>query len=70
MLRMGNPADSTLITAIMRRYLVNFPRITASIIRRNLPNSMATEKEHLDLKRQGQQSTKPDRLENQTVPRL
>ena len=54
----GSPPDSSLINAVGKGWLGNFPRVTAKMIRDNPPNSVASAKGHLDLTRQGQHSTK------------
>ena len=56
---LGSPADSTLIQALSLGYLGNLPRLTAKMVRRHRPNSIATAKGHLDRQRQGMQSTRP-----------
>ena len=55
----GSPSVSTFHRAVRQGYLKAFPRITARMIRRNPPNSMATAMGHLDRVRQGMASTKP-----------
>ena len=55
---LGSPADGTLIRALSAGYLGNLPKLTARMVRRHLPNSMATAKGHLDRQRQGVRSTK------------
>jgi hypothetical protein len=63
---LGNPSDSTLVRALSKGYLTNIPRITASMVAANRPNSMATAKGHLDLTRQGIRSTKASPSANAT----
>ena len=54
----GSPPVSTLIRAVRAGYLKGYPRITAEMISKNPPNSVATAKGYLDQTRQGQNSTK------------
>ena len=56
---LGNPTISTLLRALNRGYLSTFPRLTARMVTRNLPISLATARGHLDLTRQGLHSTRP-----------
>ena len=53
---LGSPAISTLIPAIQKGF-INIPGFTVRAIRKNLSNSIATSKGHLDQTRQGQHST-------------
>jgi hypothetical protein len=55
---LGSPTVNTLIQALNRGYLNNLPRLTATMVAANPPISMATDKGHLDLNRQGVNSTK------------
>lgn len=55
---LGSPADSTYIAAATKGYLDSFPGLTAAIIRKYPPNSLASAKGHLDRIRQGIRSTK------------
>lgn len=48
----GSPPSSTFLTAARAGWTNGYPRITASIIAANLPNSIATAKGHLDQTRQ------------------
>jgi len=62
---MGAPANPTFITAISKGY-IEPPGITAEMVRKNMPNSVATAKGHLQLTRQGIRSTKQfDELEHE-----
>ncbi len=54
---LGSPVVSTLIAAIDKGF-VDWPALTTTAVRRNLPTSIATAKGHLDQTRQGQRSTK------------
>ena len=68
---MGNPADSTLLTATRNKWL-NFPGVTHDMVAKNPPNSIETAKGHLDLNRANQRSTSkpkhPQRTLNQSSP--
>ena len=55
----GSPPISSFLKAIRAGYLGNYPRLTAAMVAKNPPVSMATAKGHLDLIRQGQHSTQP-----------
>jgi hypothetical protein len=61
-----NPPDSTFENAVQKGYLGNLPRLTASMIRKNRPNSIGTALGHLNRLRQNIRSTKllpaPDKL--------
>lgn len=61
----GNPADSTFIQAAARGYLGNYPRLTAHMIRNNLPASIESAKGHLDRTRQGLRSTNKPKKKRQ-----
>jgi hypothetical protein len=54
----GNPTASTFLKACKAGWLRMFPLLTPTMIQRNMPNSLATEKGHLDLQRQGVSSSK------------
>ena len=54
---LGSPSDSTYINAATKGYLDSFPSLTAAMIRKHPPNSIATAKGHLDRVRQGIRST-------------
>ena len=54
----GSPSVSTFHRALRQGYLDSFPRITARMVRRNPPNTIATAMGHLDRVRQGMASTK------------
>jgi hypothetical protein len=64
---LGSSADDTLIRALAAGYLGNLPRLTARMVRRHRPNSLATAKGHLDRTRQGIMSTKPRKKQNITM---
>ena len=55
---LGNPPASTLELACRRGYLGNYPNLTCKMIRDNWPNTIATAQGHLQMQRQGVQSTK------------
>ena len=55
---LGSPADDTLIKALSSGFLGNLPRLTARMVRKHRPNSLATAKGHMDRQRQGVRSTK------------
>ena len=55
---LGNPTASTLESACRRGYLGNYPNLTSKMIRDNWPNTLATAQGHLQMQRQGVQSTK------------
>ena len=61
---MGAPANPTFITAIRKGY-IELPGVTAEMASKNLPNSVATAKGHLQLTKQGLRSSQPK--EQQTV---
>jgi hypothetical protein len=50
---------STMIKAVEKGWLSNYPKLTAKMIRTNLPVSRATAMGYLDQTRQGQHSTHP-----------
>jgi hypothetical protein len=54
---MGSPSLVTFINCIRRGYII-LPGLSADMIRRNLPNPIATSLGHLDALRQGLRSTK------------
>jgi len=54
----GSPPVSTFVDAIRQGYLGNFPKLTVKMVTANLPITVATSLGHLDLKRQGLNSTK------------
>lgn len=54
------PPISTLLRALQRGYLGNLPRLTTKMVRMNPPQSIATAMGHLDLHRQGWQSTRAE----------
>ena len=54
---LGSPAISTLLRALRRRWLDSIPRLTAAIVHKHRPNSVATALGHLDQTRQGLRST-------------
>ena len=54
---LGNPPDSTLIKCCHAGFFTNLPRLTAKMIRQNLPSSLATSDGHLNRQRQHVQST-------------
>ena len=61
----GSPPPTSMLRALKRSWLSNYPGIDAHMFAANTPNSVATAKGHLDQKRQGQHSTKrpvPPRL--------
>jgi hypothetical protein len=53
-----SPALSTLENALTKGYLINFPGLTAKLLRKHPPTSIAMVKGHLDQTRKNQQSTK------------
>ena len=53
-----SPAKSTFLKAIQLNFLTTFPDSTVANVNKHLPDSIATEKGHLDQRRQGTQSTK------------
>jgi hypothetical protein len=55
---LGNPPASTLELACRRGYLGNYPKLTSKMVRDNWPNTLATAQGHLQMQRQGVQSTK------------
>jgi hypothetical protein len=56
---LASPPITTLIRAVEMKYLSNFPKLTARMIRANPPVHRATAMGYLDQTRQGQHSTKP-----------
>ncbi len=60
---LGSPAASTMLAAMNKNYF-SFPALTPAMVTKNLPNSLATSKGHLDQSRQGiQSSQKPTTME-------
>ena len=58
---LGSPPNSTLIKACRNDFLRTVPKLTTSMVSRNLPTSPATAKGHLNLNRQQHKSShKPD----------
>ena len=57
----GSPCSSAFLEAARKGYLDSYPRITATMIAANKPNTVETAKGHLDQTRQGQYSTKATR---------
>jgi hypothetical protein len=55
---LGSPPISSLINAVSKGWLGNLPRLTTRMIRQNMPDLANTALGHLDLKRQGQHSTR------------
>ena len=55
---LGNPADSTLVSAALATHLKSIPNVTTKNIQNFLPNSIESAKGHLDQSRQGTWSTK------------
>jgi len=55
---MGSPTVGTFKSAVTKGWLGNLPRITAQMIAKNPPYTMATSLGHLDKKRKNQHSTK------------
>ena len=55
---LGCPTNSTLLKALRKGYLKTIPQLTTNMVSRNLPQSMASAKGHLDQNRQGQRSSK------------
>ena len=53
----GNPPDSTLYRACSKGWLSNYPRLTPKMIHQNRPNSIMTQKGHLNRLRKGLRST-------------
>jgi hypothetical protein len=54
---LGYPAPSTFLRAVCQGFITGpdqFPRLTTRMVRKHLPNSMATAKGHLDRARSGQ----------------
>lgn len=66
---LGNPHTSTLIHALQKGYLHNFPRLTADMVRRNPPNSLASAKGHLSQHKAGMRSTKATKARGTTKPK-
>jgi hypothetical protein len=67
---LGSPADDTLIHALSSGYLGNLPRLTAKMVRRHRPNSIATAKGHLDRQRQGVRFTQPKKQRQHPVVQI
>ena len=57
----GSPCVSTFLRALRRNWLDTIPRLTATLVSANRPNSIATALGHLDQKRQGIDSTRVTR---------
>ena len=57
---MGSPTESTLIDAIRKNY-VSLPGLTAELVAKFPPNSVATAKGHMDQFRQGHRSTQEEK---------
>ena len=60
---LGYPAPSTFLRAVSQGYITGpdqFPRLTTRMVRKHLPNSMATAKGHLDRSRSGQPHAESD----------
>jgi len=55
---LGSPATSSLLRALNANYFSTMPRLTASLVRRNPPQSLATSAGHMQLARQGLRSRK------------
>ena len=55
----GSPSESTFIQSIKNGNFLSWPGLTASLIKKQLPKCIATEKGHLNQERKGLQSTKP-----------
>ena len=55
----GSPAISTFTNALRKGYLSTLPRLTSALLRKHMPNSVATAIGHLDRHRQGLDSTTP-----------
>jgi hypothetical protein len=55
---LGSPSTSSLLRAVRAGYFSSFPRLTAKILTKTPPQSLATSAGHLDLVRQGQRSRK------------
>jgi len=53
----GNPPDSTLYRACSKGWLSNYPRLTPKMIHQNRPNSIMTQKGHLNRLRKGLRPT-------------
>lgn len=62
---LGSPVTSTFLTAVQKSF-VEFPNLTAAILRRNRPDSIATAKGHLHRIRQGLRPTAPHLIETET----
>jgi hypothetical protein len=56
---MFSPALTTLEKALTKGFLINFPGLTATSLRKHPPRSIPMSKGHLDQTRQNQRSTKP-----------
>ena len=53
-----SPVKDTLIKAIKKNHFKSWPGLTAKLVRKSLPDSVATAKGHMNQERQGLQSTK------------
>ena len=63
-----NPATSTLIQAIKKRYFTSWLGLNKSLISKHLPKTIVTTKGHLDKERMNQQSTKKKNTTPVTPP--
>jgi hypothetical protein len=69
---LGYPAPSTFLRAVAEGYLTGpdqFPRLTTKMVRRHLPNSLATAKGHLDRARSNQPTRCLTGQRQKTAPR-
>ena len=57
-----SPAKDTLIKAIKKHHFKSWPGLTVKLVRKSLPDSVATAKGHLNQERQGLQSTKTSKV--------
>ena len=55
-----SPVLSTLQLALQKGYITNFPGLTATLLRKHPPHSIAMIKGHMDQSRQNQRSTRTD----------
>jgi len=67
---LGSPPVSSLLKAFRRGYLSSLPRLTATMVAANPPVSIATARGHLDLTRQGQQSTRKEKKDRRKRGKL
>jgi len=63
-----SPVLSTLVTALDRNYLSNFPGLSAQLVRKYPPQSIAMVKGHLDQSRKNQRSTKMPSTTPSSIP--